>query len=46
MFYAYNETITTTRTLEDKCQRDLHFMCVSGNLRLDLILAMQCRLDI
>jgi transposase len=34
-FYAYSERVTTTRKLEDKCQRDLHFMYVSGNLKPD-----------
>lgn len=34
-FYAYSETVTTTRKLEDKCQRDLHFMYVSRNLKPD-----------
>ncbi len=34
-FYAYSDTVTTTRKLEEKCQRDLHYMYVSGNLRPD-----------
>ena len=34
-FYAYSETVTATRKLEEKCQRDLHYMYVSGNLRPD-----------
>lgn len=34
-FYAYSETVTSTRKLEERCQRDLHFMYVSGNLRPD-----------
>ena len=31
-FYAYSETVTATRKLEERCQRDLHYMYVSGNL--------------
>lgn len=34
-FYAYSNTVTTTRKLEERCQRDLHYMFVSGNLKPD-----------
>lgn len=34
-FYAYSNAVTTTRKLEQRCQRDLHYMFVSGNLKPD-----------
>ena len=34
-FYGYSEGETSTRKLERRCQRDLHFIYVSANLRPD-----------
>ena len=34
-FFAYSDTITSTRKVEEKCQRDLHYMYVSANLKPD-----------
>ncbi len=34
-FYAYSDTVTSTRRLEERCQRDLHYIYVSGNLKPD-----------
>jgi len=34
-FFAYSDTVTSTRKVEQKCQRDLHYMYVSGNLKPD-----------
>lgn len=34
-FYAYSEGLSSTRKVEEKCQRDLHYMFVSGNLKPD-----------
>ena len=34
-FFAYSEGVASTRKLEQRCQRDLHFIYVSGNLRPD-----------
>ena len=34
-FYAYSNAVTTTRKLENCCQRDLHYMYVSGSLKPD-----------
>jgi transposase len=34
-FYGYSEGETSTRKLEQRCQRDLHFIYVSANLRPD-----------
>ena len=34
-FYAYSNAVTTTRKLEERCQRDLHYMFVSGSLKPD-----------
>ena len=34
-FFAYSEGLCSTRKLEVRCQRDLHFIYVSGNLRPD-----------
>ena len=34
-FFAYSEGVTSTRELEQRCLRDMHFIYVSGNLRPD-----------
>ncbi len=34
-FNAYSEGVTSTRKVEERCQRDLHFIYVSANLRPD-----------
>jgi transposase len=34
-FLAYTEGVTSTRELEQRCLRDMHFIYVSGNLRPD-----------
>lgn len=34
-FYGYSEGETSTRKLEQRCQRDLHFIYVSANLQPD-----------
>src|SRR4030042_5475769 len=34
-FFAYSEGMTSTRKLEARCQRDLHYIYVSANLRPD-----------
>jgi transposase len=34
-FFAYSEGVTSTRKLEERCRRDLHFIYVSANLRPD-----------
>lgn len=34
-FFAYSEGVTSTRKLEARCQRDLHYIYVSANLRPD-----------
>jgi len=34
-FFSYSEGETSTRKLEDKCKRDLHYIYVSANLRPD-----------
>jgi transposase len=34
-FFAYSDGVTSTRKLEERCQRDLHFIYVSANLQPD-----------
>lgn len=34
-FYAYSDGVSSTRKVEQKCQRDLHYMYVSANLKPD-----------
>ena len=34
-FLAYTEGVTSTRKLEERCGRDMHFIYASGNLRPD-----------
>jgi transposase len=34
-FFAYSEGVTSTRKLEGRCKRDLHFIYISANLQPD-----------
>lgn len=34
-FFAYSEGVTSTRKLEERCQRDLHYIYISANLHPD-----------
>jgi len=34
-FYAYSEAVTSTRKLEERCQRDLYYIYISGKLNPD-----------
>lgn len=34
-FFAYSEGVRSSRKLEEKCLRDMHFIFISGNLRPD-----------
>lgn len=34
-FFAYSEGVTSTREVEQRCLRDMHFIFVSGNLQPD-----------